>query len=87
MSLFIMLAVILTAYGHSHGWSNWELFCKVAVGFSAITCVAWWFWAMKKIREVAQWWGNLNDNMERANQLLAEAQAELHEIKALAKSS
>ena len=77
----IVIASIVLLYAGSTGW---DLLFKILLVWSCVTCTIWYIWVMKKIYDIANWWINLHQSIDRANQLLLEARADLKDIKRLA---
>lgn len=63
------------------GYQDWHLFIKTAVVLGCATCLCWWIWVMKKIRDIAEWWLDLHHKLDTAQNLLVETKQDIKTIK------
>lgn len=75
------ITTIVALFLHFSGLSGWELFTKTVLTLGCTTCVIWWVWCMKKIKDIASWWHNLHAQLDLAQQLLVETKQEITSIK------
>ena len=82
---YLVLCVIAmfvgSAIGMYLGLDDWQIVAKTVIAVGATSCVFWWLWVMKKIRDIACWWIDLRTNLDAAAQALAEARQDIKEIK------
>ena len=83
LSVSVFLATASVLYYNDH--TLWQILLKSGVAFGTTTCVIWWLWVMKKLRDMAVWWIDLKHNIDTAAQLLAESKQDLRDIKELSK--
>lgn len=77
----IGLVTVLSIVLYTNGIDDWNMFTKIAAGFGAFTCLCWWLWCVKKIKDIAFWWVDLHDKLTHTHLLLSEAKQDLKQIK------
>jgi hypothetical protein len=77
----IGLITVLSIVLYTNSIDDWDWFTRIAIGFGAFTCLCWWVWCVKKIKDIAFWWYDLHSQLDRTHVLLHETKQDLQHIK------
>jgi hypothetical protein len=80
-SVSVGIATVLGFVIYNNSISDWTVCMKFAAGFGAFTCLCWWLWCVKKIKDIAFWWFDLHHKLEQTHILLNETKQDLKIIK------
>lgn len=75
------MATVFCAILYVEGTEDWSSLMKFGTAFAAITCLCWWVWCIKKIKDIAFWWFDLHDKLHQTHLLLSETKQDLKIIK------
>lgn len=73
--------IAVAAVCYYAGLSNWSTFVDVSIALGCVTCLVWWMWVMKKLRDIAIWWTELHSTIDQTGQTLAETKQDIKELK------
>lgn len=80
-SISVGIATVFSFILYESGIEDWNVYMKFAAGFGAFTCLCWWIWCVKKIKDIAHWWVDLHDKLDQTHTLLTETKKDLNIIK------
>ena len=74
----IVLLCTIAITGH---FQDWNLFKQVFIGIIVSGCTIWCLWVIRAFYGIVTWWVKMHSQLDTITTLLAEAKADLKEIK------